>query len=176
MCSGCGVVDGGEQTVKDLRVKLQAIADEIVNTIVEKDVSYGSSWKSHGGFSAFFNLDRKYSRLQNMAQNEKYDLFSAVLANDDGPDTLQDLIAYALLTLTETYNPPGYVDPEEEGIRDEDDKRDVDDGAGPDYVNQNGAEEGINVVPPYPKKKVRKKKKKRKTRDKPDPRKDTPSW
>lgn len=105
----------------DLRGKLQAIADEIVDTVVEKDKAYGSSWKSHGGFSAFFNLDRKYSRLQNMAQQEKYDLFSAVHANPDGPDTLQDLIAYALLTLTETYTPPEY--PEEDDV-------------GADYVDQ----------------------------------------
>ena len=109
--------------MKDLRSNLQAIANEIVDTIIKKDEAYGSSWKSHGGFSAFFNLDRKYSRLQNMAQQEKYDLFSAILANKDGPDTLQDLIAYAMLTLTETYSPPGYVDTEDGGVR-------------PNYVNQ----------------------------------------
>lgn len=148
---------------QNLRVKLQAIADEIVNLVMTKDEAYGSSWKSHGGFSAFFNLDRKYSRLQNMAQQENYDLFSAVLSNDDGRDTLQDLVAYALLTLSETYTPPGYVDPEDDGGFPESPEEDAahlietkemmrkiesdrmnpigggsqeDDGAGPDYVNQ----------------------------------------
>ena len=95
-----------------LRIKLQAIADEVVEVLAVKDDQYGSSWKSYGGFSAFFNLDRKFSRVQNMSQEQKFDLFAAIHMNPDGPDALKDLIGYALLTLSETYEPPGYVDPE----------------------------------------------------------------
>jgi hypothetical protein len=139
---------------KYLRDKLQKIADEVVEILAEKDDQYGSSWKSHGGFSAFFNLDRKYSRIENMSQEQKYDLFAAIHINPDGPDALKDLIGYALLTLSETYTPPGYIDPEEgetfpeppdmdaiaAGIEvveiDPNDKKEDDAGAGPDYVNQ----------------------------------------
>lgn len=92
--------------------KMLAIAKEIVTTIEVKDKAYGSSWMAHGGFSAFFNLDRKYSRVENMAAEQNYDLFAAMEIYPDGPDALKDLIAYALLTLTEKYDPPGWADGE----------------------------------------------------------------
>jgi hypothetical protein len=89
--------------------KMLATTKSIVETIEVKDKAYGSSWKSHGGFSAFFNLDRKYSRIQTMAREENWDIFAAMIANPaDGPDALKDLIAYALLILSETYTPPGW--------------------------------------------------------------------
>lgn len=101
--------------------RLQAIADEIVQTIIEKDEAYGSSWKDHGGFSAFFNLHRKYSRVEHGAEQFQYDLFKSTIELDEGVDSLQDLVAYALLTLTEVYDPetvgepgPGYVDQDRE--------------------------------------------------------------
>lgn len=83
--------------------RLQKIADEIVQTIIKKDEAYGSSWKSHGGYSAFFNLDRKYSRVEAGASQFQYDLFKATIELEEGRDSLEDLIAYALLTLMETY-------------------------------------------------------------------------
>lgn len=96
--------------------KMLATTKEIVTTIEVKDKAYGSSWKSHGGFSAFFNLDRKYSRVENMAQEEDWDIFTAMVANPvDGPDALKDLVAYALLILSETYSPPGWDDDGEPG-------------------------------------------------------------
>lgn len=100
------------------REKLQKIADEVVQIIVEKEKVYGSSWKDHGGFSAFFNLHRKYSRVEHGAEKFQYDLFKSTIEIDEGVDSLQDLIAYALLTLSEVYEPkeaeaceagPGYV-------------------------------------------------------------------
>lgn len=90
---------------EELRNKLQWIADEIVEILAEKDDAYGSSWKSRGGFSAFFQLDRKFSRIEQMAEASKYDIFMAMLDYTDGPDTMKDLIGYALLTLSETYDP-----------------------------------------------------------------------
>ena len=91
---------------QELRQKLQDTADEIVRILAEKDDAYGSSWKSRGGYSAFFQLDRKWSRLEQMAEGSKYDIFMAILDYQDGPDTLKDLIGYALLILSETYEPP----------------------------------------------------------------------
>jgi hypothetical protein len=96
--------------------KMLVIAKEIVNTIEVKDKAYGSSWKSHGGFSAFFNLDRKYSRIQNMARDQEWDMFAAMVSNpESGPDALKDLIAYALLILAETYDPFGWPPIDESG-------------------------------------------------------------
>ena len=88
-----------------LRARLQTTADEIVRILSIKDDQYGSSWKAYGGFSAFFNLQRKWSRIENMSQEQKYDLFTAVHVNPDGPDALKDLVGYSLLTLSETYEP-----------------------------------------------------------------------
>lgn len=100
--------------------RLQKIADEIVQTIIKKDEAYGSSWKSHGGYSAFFNLDRKYSRVEAGASQFQYDLFKATIELEEGRDSLEDLIAYALLTLMETSETEGepgpeYVDQDREG-------------------------------------------------------------
>lgn len=93
--------------------KMLVTTKEIVATIEVKDKAYGSSWKSHGGFSAFFNLDRKYSRVQTMAKESEFDIFTALAEHPtDGPDALKDLIAYALLILSETYDPPGWDDGE----------------------------------------------------------------
>ena len=120
------------------REKLQKIADEIVQIIVDKEKVYGSSWKDHGGFSAFFNLHRKYSRVEHGAEKFQYDLFKSTIEIPEGVDSLQDLVAYALLTLSEVYEPQQYKP-------DFDDKVDAavahlmeeeDCGPGPGYINQ----------------------------------------
>lgn len=95
--------------------RLQQIADEIVQTIIKKDEAYGSSWKDHGGFSAFFNLHRKYSRVEHGASQFQYDLFKSTIELEEGKDSLEDLVAYALLTLVEVTETEGeatsaYVD------------------------------------------------------------------
>jgi len=89
-----------EQRLKD---KLQALANEVVQTLIEKDDIYGSSWKSHEGFSAFFNTQRKWSRIEKMSADNGYDLFAAVRSAPEGEDAMKDLIGYALLTLSETH-------------------------------------------------------------------------
>ena len=100
--------------------RLQKIADEIVQTIIKKDEAYGSSWKSHGGYSAFFNLDRKYIRGDSGASPIQDHLVKASIELEGGRDSLEDLIAYALLTLMETSETEGepgpeYVDQDREG-------------------------------------------------------------
>ena len=117
----------------ELRKKLQAIADEVVEILAEKDDSYGSSWKAHGGFSAFFNLDRKFSRIETMAENQQYDLFEAITIEIDGPDALKDLIGYALLTLSETYTPGNGIEVTETVPTPHLDQTGE---PGPDYVDQ----------------------------------------
>ena len=89
-----------EQRLKD---KLQALANEVVQTLIEKDDLYGSSWKSHEGFSAFFNTQRKWSRIEKMSADNGYDIFAAVRSSPEGEDAMKDLIGYALLTLSETH-------------------------------------------------------------------------
>lgn len=126
--------------------KMLLTTQEIITTIEIKDVAYGSSWKAHGGFSAFFNLDRKYSRVQNMAEEQNFDLFKAMEVHpESGPDALKDLIAYALLTLAETYDPPGWSTIEvEETMPPRRVNLDLDFSGepGPGYVDQdNGGEE-----------------------------------
>jgi hypothetical protein len=90
---------------ESLELRLQRIADDMVETLLVKDDAYGSSWKSKGGFSAFFNLDRKWSRVENLARQHGYDVFAAAKATEGSPDSmvesLRDLIGYAMLSLDE---------------------------------------------------------------------------
>jgi hypothetical protein len=80
---------------------LKDLGAEIVNMLIEKDRLYGASWKSHGGFSAFFNMDRKMSRIQNMIREYGYDLFRMMNEAPEGEDAVRDLVAYCLLSLGE---------------------------------------------------------------------------
>lgn len=75
----------------------------VVRTLRVKNPKYGDSWKSKGGFSAFFNLDRKWSRVETLAAQYHYDVFAAIQATKDQPDgmleALKDLCGYGLLVL-----------------------------------------------------------------------------
>lgn len=61
---------------------LQRVADEDVRYVLQKDASYGASWKKRGGVGAFMMLARKWDRLDNMLDGEawKYDVFRAIQA------------------------------------------------------------------------------------------------
>jgi hypothetical protein len=65
-----------------------------------KDKDYGSSWRKYEGQGAFFNLARKWDRMETQAKNRGRDIL--VLANDgrrDGSrDDLFDFLGYGLLT------------------------------------------------------------------------------
>lgn len=83
--------------------RMKYLTDLIVETLKIKNPKYGDSWKSKGGFSAFFNLDRKWSRIETLAAQHNYDIFAAAAATQGQPDgmleALHDLMGYGLLIL-----------------------------------------------------------------------------
>ncbi len=81
--------------------KLSSIVAEVVAILEIKDDAYGSSWKSKGGYSAFFNLERKSSRLETAAAACQYDIFKACIEIPGTLDALKDLIGYAILIIAE---------------------------------------------------------------------------
>lgn len=82
--------------------RLCKLAVEVLKT---KNPKYGDSWKSHGGFSAFFNMHRKWSRVEHLAAQHGYDVFAALEATAGEPDgmeeALRDLMGYDILVLDE---------------------------------------------------------------------------
>lgn len=70
---------------------LRAVAEEDVRYVLEKDRSYGASWKRRGGVGAFMMLARKWDRLEEMVTRGRtamgqYDIFAAVAADDVAVD------------------------------------------------------------------------------------------
>jgi len=72
----------------------------VVAQLEIKDRDYGSSWRKYEGLSAFFNLSRKWDRMETQAKSRGNDII--VMANDarrDGcRDDLTDFVGYGLLT------------------------------------------------------------------------------
>jgi hypothetical protein len=83
----------------------------IVEVLKIKNPKYGDSWKAKGGYSAFFNLDRKWSRVEHLASQHGYDIFAAMRATHGQPDgmeeALRDLLGYGVLTLDELFQAEG---------------------------------------------------------------------
>lgn len=80
-------------------------AQRVIEVLQVKNPKYGDSWKSRGGYSAFNNLDRKWSRVETLAEQHHYDIFAAIEATRDQPDgmleSLKDLMGYVVLILDE---------------------------------------------------------------------------
>lgn len=77
---------------------IQKIADNDVETLIQKGVSYGDSWKRRGGVGAFMMLARKMDRIENIAHANGYDIFKVGRENiGDILDDIRDLRAYLLL-------------------------------------------------------------------------------
>ena len=87
------------------------IAEQVVGVLKVKNPKYGDSWKSHGGFSAFFNMQRKWSRVEHLASQHGYDIFKAIQATAGQPDgmeeALRDLMGYDLLVLDDQFKAEG---------------------------------------------------------------------
>lgn len=88
----------------DYHRHLQAIADEDVKFVKNKDASYAGSWKKRGGIGAFMMLARKWDRLENMASVANWDIFKVLfnsfeLNGEDGSPIaeIRDLRRYLLL-------------------------------------------------------------------------------
>lgn len=101
---------------------LPAIAAEDARFLVERDASYGSSWKKRGGVGAYMMLCRKMDRLDNLMQQngdygrlKEWDIFSHITANPEGRDgsvlaEIRDLRRYCLLVEAEMVE-RGVVEP-----------------------------------------------------------------
>lgn len=91
--------------------ELQAVLD--IRTLIDKDTSYGTSWKKRGGQGAFFVTTRKWDRILNQVQENAHDaddfdeswerLIDQPNARDkDGIwDDIDDLRCYLLLWAAE---------------------------------------------------------------------------
>lgn len=82
--------------------RMRATAVHIVNVVEQKDKDYGSSWKKRGGAGAFMVMARKWDRIENLVQKDKWDIFDALMKDRGGiRDDVQDLIGYLHLILDE---------------------------------------------------------------------------
>lgn len=143
---------------------MNQICQCVIDTLAKKNPKYGESWKSKGGFSAFFNLDRKWSRVENLAREHNYDIFAAIDATgteEDGMiDALCDLLGYTLLALDdrcavteEAYNRKGenIVTLKKIVAKLEEFRTESDAEPGSNYVNQDGpTEDGVSDKPMEP--------------------------
>jgi hypothetical protein len=91
----------------NLHETLVTIANDDAQIVLEKDKSYGSSWKKRGGVGAFMMLARKWDRIENMVQEDKWDMFKTLQrthANQESEtllETIRDLRQYLLLVESE---------------------------------------------------------------------------
>jgi len=93
-----------KQEFSDIIVKVNEIAHEDVQRLHEAEKSYGNSWKQRGGVGAFMMLARKWDRIENQTQREKYDIFETIRidSREEGViDDIRDLRRYLLLVEAE---------------------------------------------------------------------------
>lgn len=105
---------------------LADVAGEDVRFVLEKDRSYGASWKRRGGIGVFMMLARKWDRLEQMlgAQflvHERYDILGAIEAKPGGEDgtvlaEVRDLRRYLLLVEAEMIARGVVADPDDPKI------------------------------------------------------------
>jgi hypothetical protein len=96
--------DRPAELASDLRTRLSLIASIDVETLIAKDLDYGSSWKKRGGIGAFMMLARKWDRLEKAVEAHGWDVFAAARGDErvEGiRDDLADLRRYLLLVETE---------------------------------------------------------------------------
>ena len=93
-----------KQDFSDIIAKVNQIAHEDVQQLHEAEKSYGDSWKQRGGVGAFMMLARKWDRIENQTQREKYDIFQTIRidSREEGViDDIRDLRRYLLLVEAE---------------------------------------------------------------------------
>ncbi len=94
----------------DLTLQMRKVCramESDIETLVDKEGSYGNSWKRRGGVGAFMMLARKWDRIENCLSDradERYDIVHAMMQDmrDDGIlDDIRDLRRYLLLVESE---------------------------------------------------------------------------
>jgi hypothetical protein len=82
---------------------MQAVADDDVQHLLEKEKTYQGSWKRRGGIGAFMMLARKWDRLEIMSKQRGYDIFRETGDGSDGTPLaeIRDLRRYLLLVEAE---------------------------------------------------------------------------
>lgn len=94
------------QAGKPLKERLDIIAEQDVEGLVEAEREYGESWCKRGGPGAFMNLGRKWDRLEEMLKKRNYDILNVILeeigdgsavGQDKVLDTVRDLRRYLAL-------------------------------------------------------------------------------
>lgn len=78
------------------------LASNLADLLDKKERHYGSSWKKRGGVGAFMMLARKWDRIENIAERNRWDILTAGVNNDsDVMDDITDLMGYLLLVAEE---------------------------------------------------------------------------
>ena len=80
------------------------LVEDDVRELVHAEKSYGDSWRKRGGVGAFMMLARKWDRIENQTQREKYDIFETIRidSREEGViDDIRDLRRYLLLVEAE---------------------------------------------------------------------------
>lgn len=81
---------------------LGPLADNMVEQLYAKEAHYAGSWQRRGGVGAYMMTCRKTDRIEQIAERNGYDIFSALARNDaDVRDDIVDLITYYMLILCE---------------------------------------------------------------------------
>lgn len=81
---------------------VKEIAGNDVIVLLEKEKTYGDSWKKRGGIGAFMMLARKWDRIENQCAYNGFDIFQCNPSEKDGLlDDISDLRRYLLLVESE---------------------------------------------------------------------------
>ena len=83
---------------------MKEVAQNDLQALQRAEQSYGDSWKRRGGVGAFMMLARKWDRIENQTQREKYDIFQTIRidSREEGViDDIRDLRRYLLLVEAE---------------------------------------------------------------------------
>ena len=102
------------QRLARFKNRLAEIVKQDIKTVIKKDHDYGGSWKKYGGVGAYFNVARKWDRIEAMVSfvsdgvlakdghgpAAQYDLFQHVeqdSSHDGLIESVRDLRGYLLL-------------------------------------------------------------------------------
>jgi hypothetical protein len=92
------------------------VAKNIIETLFKKEEHYAGSWQKRGGIGAFMMMCRKWDRIEKIASENHYDIFTVLEENKaDTVDDVDDLIGYLLMIR-------GKTDPDLKPIVPEDDR------------------------------------------------------